>query len=246
LYVDAQRGLWIAGYSNTRELLTIHSYSYRTNKPVWEIDFFEHLFANEPLLADKSKIKGTFICSSRAIVIPAELYEKREAESWLKRLYLIESGDEIITSGVDGGKYHHVMGISVNVPALIKINFTESTILPYPVHHFTKGEGITIRCSVLPDQSYVTIYDGDKLLWHQLFDHTAAEDIAFNINHFARESNIDLSDAKFLCESAAAVEYGIIRNLATYFHGITDASGNKLNNRWDAAIALANHLIACV
>ncbi len=81
--VLVRRGLMIAGFNNNKELLTIHYTGYSTNKAVWELDFFEHLFANEPLLIARDKVKGVFICSEKNLVVPGDLYDEREATRWL-------------------------------------------------------------------------------------------------------------------------------------------------------------------
>jgi hypothetical protein len=77
--VLVQRGLLIAGFSVTNELLTMQYNGYNRNRPVWELDFFEHIFANEDILAEKGKIKGVFISSDKNLVVPEELFNEEEA-----------------------------------------------------------------------------------------------------------------------------------------------------------------------
>src|SRR5437868_6617970 len=58
--VLVQRGLLVAGFDESKELLTMHYSGYNRSRPVWEVNFFENTFIQEPLLSDKSKVKGVF------------------------------------------------------------------------------------------------------------------------------------------------------------------------------------------
>ena len=93
--VLVQRGLLVAGFSKEKEILSLNYTGYNKNRPVWEVAFFEQLFANEPLLTDKTKVKGVFTLSARQLLVPDELYQKTEAENWLRKIYYIERSDVI-------------------------------------------------------------------------------------------------------------------------------------------------------
>ncbi len=71
--VLVQRGLLVAGFSTTKELLTMHYTGYNKSRPVWALDFFEHLFSNEPVLAGREKVKSMFICSEKNLIVPDAL-----------------------------------------------------------------------------------------------------------------------------------------------------------------------------
>jgi hypothetical protein len=241
-----QRGLWIAGYNDNKELLTIHFNSHSNNKPVWEIDFFEHLFGNEPLLAAKDKVKAVFICSGRDMVVPNELYNNAEATAWLKKVHFVENTDEVIVTPLQNEKAQHLMAVPNTIPALIKINFRNAAILPFPMHHFSNSGGgdLKVHCAILPAQAYVTVHNNNQLLWYQLFDYTVSDDIAYNIKHFLRENNIESEGIAIICDATTRAEFEILRDLQRYFYCTTADSG-KISARWDASISLANQLLSC-
>ncbi|MES2704245.1 MAG: DUF3822 family protein [Bacteroidota bacterium] len=242
-----QRGLWVAGYSDSGEVLTIHTYSYNNNKAVWELDLFEHLFANEGLFAAKDKVKAAFICSSRNMIVPAELYNEKEAMEWFRRIHLTESGDEI--GAVDFGKEEskYLMAVPMGIPALVKIHFKQAAILPLPLYHFANpGAGQHLHCTLMPGQAIISLHYNRNLQWHHMIDYTSAEDVAYAIKHYFRENNIDAGAATIVCDAASGAEFDIIRELYRYFPALDTGDGSSINARWGGAVSLANQLLACV
>lgn len=241
-----QRGLWIAGYDSNKQLLTIHFNSASNNKAIWQIDFFEHLFGNEPLLSAKDKIRAVFISSGRDIIVPDDLFSEAEATSWLKKVHFLERTDEVIVTKLWGENAHHVMAVPNTIPALIKINFTNAAILPFPMHHFNdRGQGkLKVHCAVLPAQAYITVHNNSQLLWHQLVDYIGAEDIVFHIKNFLRQNDIESDNITVICDAATRAEFEILREVSRYVYCVT-ADGNKISARWDASISLANQLLSC-
>jgi hypothetical protein len=246
--VLVQRGVMVAGFTDAKELLTIHYTGYNKNRPVWALDFFEQLFANEPLLAMGNKVKGVFICSDKHLVVPDALYDEQEAVNWLKKIHFIEPGDEILSRHMESDKVNYQYAVPVNITELIKINFSKAVTLPLPVYHFknVQREGLQLQCCITGEQVCATMHNNGQLLWHRIFHYTCAEDIAYDINHLSIENNITASNITFLCNSISASEYKVLNDLSQYFPSIRSGSGNNIASEWDPAISLAQQLIACV
>lgn len=243
-----QRGLLIAGFSQADELLTMHYTGYNKNRPVWELDFFEHIFNHGSLLADKDKIKGVFICSHKQLIVPHELFDEYEAPGWLKSIHFIEPKDVIESYVLESDKACYVQAAPLSIAQLVKINFKKTGILPLAFYHF-KGEhnvSLQMQCCLTNDQAIVTLHNYSQLLWHQVFDYTSAEDIAYNINHYCRENNMNPATLNICCNAVTGAEYDIINSLTQYFNGIKAGDGQEITGRWAPAISLANQLLSCV
>lgn len=247
--VLVQRGMLVAGFNVTKELLTIHYTGYNKNKPVWEINFFEHMFVQEPLLAARDKVKGVFICSNKNLIIPDALYDENEARNWLKHIYYVEQKDVIESYSLEEDKARYLQCIPMNITELVKINFRKAVTMPLAAYHFgnsTTRQSLYLQCCVTAEQVCATLHNYSQLLWHRVFDYTSAEDIAFEIRHLCMENNISPSKISLRCNSISATEYGIINELSAYFPGLRAGNGRSINGQWDGAVYLAQQLVTCV
>jgi len=246
--VLVQRGMLVAGFSINRELLTLHYTGYNKNKPVWEINFFEHMFAQEPLFAVREKVKGVFICSNKNLIIPDALYEENEAKNWVKHIHYIEQKDVIEAYQLEEDKAKYLLAAPLNITELIKINFRKAAVLPLPIYHFgnSNKQSLYLQCIVTAEQVCATLHNYSQLLWHRLFDYTCAEDIAFEIRQLCMENNISPSKISLRCNAVSAAEFDVINELSQYFPGLRAGNGRSIGSRWDPAIYLAEQLITCV
>lgn len=247
--VLVQRGMLVAGFNVTKELLTIHYTGYNKNKPIWEINFFEHMFVQEPLLASRDKVKGVFICSGKDLIIPDALYDENEAKNWLKHIYYVEQKDVIESYSLEEDKAKYLQCMPMNITELVKINFRKATTMPLAAYHFgnsTTRQSLYLQCCITAEQVCATLHNYSQLLWHRVFDYTCAEDIAFEIRHLCMENNISPSKISLRCNSISAAEYNIINELSAYFPGLRAGNGRSINSQWDGAIYLAQQLVACV
>ena len=246
--VLVQRGLLIAGFSYAKELLTLHYTGYNKNKPVWALDFFEHLFANEILFTSHDKVKGVFICSDKNLIVPDDLYEAKEAKNWLKNIHFIEPDDVVLSQHLEEDKANYLFAVPVKITELIKINFKKAAVLPMPVYHFrdTQQKSLYLQCCVTGEQVCATLHNYGQLLWHKVFYYACAEDIAYDIKHLCMENNISPSKITIMCNTISAAEYQVLNELSQYFPGIKSGNGYTISANWDPAISLAQQLIACV
>ncbi len=246
--VLVQRGVLMAGFSITKELLTIHYKGYNKNKPVWELDFFEHVFGNEPMLLIKEKIKGVFICSDKNIIVPNELYMEEEAKNWLKHIHFVAANDIVTPYFLSDEKAYYLHAAPLNITELIKINFKHAEILPLAIYQFRNPHKLAMhmQCCLSHEQVCITLHDNGQLLWHKIFSYTSAEDIAYAINLYCKENKIDPAHLNVMCNALSTGEFDKINELTQYFPGIKAGNGRAFTNSWDAAISLANQLLACV
>lgn len=243
-----QRGILVAGFSINKELLTLHYTGYNKNKPVWEINFFEHLFSQEQLLTVREKVKGVFICTNKNLVVPDTLYDETEAKNWMSRIHFIEKKDVIETYPLEDDKAKYLYSVPLHITELIKINFKKASVLPMAAYQFshTNKQSLYLQCCVSGEQVCATLHNYSQLLWHRVFDYTCAEDIAFEIRQLCMENNISPSKISLRCNSVSATEYEVVNELSQYFPGIRGGNGRSISNHWDAAIYLAQQLFACV
>lgn len=242
------RGMFTAGFSINKELLTIHYSGYNKNKPIWGLDFFEQLMANEPLLLAKEKVKGVFVSNNKNLVVPEELYAENEAKNWLKYLYFIEKRDVINTFPLENDKAQYVYSIPVDIAELIKINFKKTPLVPLPFHHFNMEQinSLYLQCTISSDQVVATLHNYSQLLWHKVFDYISAEDIAYEIKLLCKENYIDAAKLNIVCNSLCQSEYDVVNELTQYFPHVKAGNGLTIHNRWDPAISLAHQLFECV
>ena len=242
-----QRGLLIAGFSVTNELLTMQYSGYNRNRPVWELDFFEHIFANEDILAEKGKIKGVFISSDKNLVVPEELYNEDEAKNWLQQVHFVENTDVIASYPLSEEHATYIQAVPVNITELIKIHFRQAELLPLAIYQLRNPNKrpLSMQLCMSSEQVCVSVHRNGQLQWHKVFSYASAEDIAYTLNLFCKENSIDPAGLYVTCNALSATEYDRINELTQYFPGII-TDGGPINSLWHPAISLAQQLLSCV
>jgi hypothetical protein len=243
-----QRGLYIAGFSASKELLTIQYTGYNKNKPVWEIDFFEHIFNTDPILAKKDRVVGVFIGSDKNLIVPDELYDEDSAATWLSRIHFIETNDVIYTYPLADEKATYLLAAPVSITELVKINFQHAEVLPLAIYQFRgiHASGYQLQLCLSGEQVCITLHNSGQLLWHRVFGHTSAEEIAYVINNYCLENKIDPAQLNLACTGISATEFDRMNELTQYFPGLKAGDGSSISMIWDGAISLAQQLLACV
>lgn len=242
------RGIFTAGFSISKELLTIHYSGYSKNKPVWALDFFEQIFATEPLLAAREKVKGVFVSNNKHLIVPDELFSEKEAKKWLGSIFFIEPRDVVNIFPLENDKAQYLYSFPVDIAELIKINFKKAPVVPLAFHHFNmeQVQNLYLQCTISSDQAVATLHNYSQLLWHKVFDYSCAEDIAYELKLLCRENYIDAAKLNIVCNAPSVSEYPVINELTQYFTSIKAGNGLTIHDRWDPAISLANQLFECV
>jgi hypothetical protein len=242
------RGLMIAGFSITKELQTIHYAGYSNTKPVWELDFFEQLFATEPLLTVREKVKGIFVSSHKNLIVPDELYTEVAATDWLRKLHYVEQQDVVTAYTLENDKATYLHAVPTYINELIKINFRKAVVLPLSDYHFAvrQVQSLHMQCCLSNEQITATLHNYSQLLWHQIIDYSTAEDIAYALKLLCKENYIDPAKLNITCNCVSGAEYDVVNELTQYFPNLKAGNGLTIHARWEPAISLANQLLACV
>lgn len=242
-----RRGVMAAAFNSSGEILSMHYTAYGKDRAVWSLDFFEQLFAQEPLLMKKDKITSIFFCSEQNVIIPSALYDAAEADKWLKQVHFLEPTDCVEHYHLKQDNAHYVYAIPVQMRELVKINCPNARFAPLaayqlaPRNHFTM-----LQCCITAEQACVTFHHKNELLWHKIFDISAADDIAFEIAALCSEHKLTADKQTLHCNAISATEYSVANDLSQYFSRIVAGNGTTIDGLWHPALSLMKQLETCV
>lgn len=243
------RALAIAGFSDKGDLLMIRYNDYKKNLPPWILDFFEHQFINEPLLAAPHKITAAYIAGDKSMVVPDVLYNGETAEKWMRQLQFVE-GNEIITPHhLADDKAQYMYAWPAPVKSLLARYFAKGKEFPFAAYQFYKPARIeyAVLCALTPEFAYATLYHNGNLQWHQVFEYQNAEDVAFKLQLLCKQNDIDPGKVNLQCSGIVKSMNSIVLGLSQYFPQLKDGSGNVSANdaAWVSSIHLFQQLYAC-
>ena len=242
-----RRAMLAAAFNAANELLTIHYTGYSADRVVWDLDIFEQLFSQEPLLVNRDKITKVFFCTAENLVVPDELYDKEEAEQWLRQVHYIDASDTVRHYFLKEDKAYYIYGIPLNIEALVKISCNTAAIIPLAASQFASNytRGVRLHGFITNDQACVSLYHYGTLLWHRVFDYTAAEDIAYEIRLVCEEHKINADKISLSCNTMSAAEHTVANSLSQYFAGVTTGTGHTINTMWSPTLSLIKQLESC-
>lgn len=243
-----RRGVVAAAYNNKRQLLTIHYAAYGTDRPVWELDFFEPHFHQEPLLKNSELIKRIFFLTHINIIVPEELHIREEAEYWLKSIHFLEINDSIDTFQLKEDLAEYYYAVPLYIRELAKINaHPEATFMPLSAYQFIGNytKGVRFHCLLSTDQACITICHFGTMLWHRVIDYSSAEDIVYYVRLVCQEHKINAEKIMLLCNTLSAAEHDVAKELAAYFAGFTTGNGGVVDTFWAPVMSLFKQLETC-
>lgn len=243
------RGISVAGFSDRGDLLMIKNNEYKRTLPQWIIDFFEHQFLNDQMLSAPHKVTSVFIATEKTLLAPEVLYKPNEAESWLKKLYHVESNEIITTHHLREDKAYYLYAWPSAIKSLINRYFTKSKILPFSTYQFYKPfkAECSMQMSLTADKAFATLYKNRELHWHQVFSYKSSEDLVYQVNHVANLFDIAPLQMALQCTVANKGLANHISDLLQYFPGLKDGTGTVVTNErtWVSNIYLIQQLYAC-
>lgn len=243
------RGLSIAGFSERGDLLMIKYNDYKKSLPQWIIDFFEHQFLNDELLSEPHKVVSVFVATDKAMIVPEILFKQQEAEKWLRKLYFVESNEIINTHHLREDRTYYMYAWPAAIKSVISRYFPKARVLPFATYQFYKPfkSESALQCCLTNDKGFATLYKNRELYWHQAFDYTNAEDVAFKLKHVARQFELNPADMVLQCTVTNRSLSSYISELAQYFPGLKDGTGSVVTNErtWVSNIYLLQQLYAC-
>lgn len=243
------RGICIAGFSDRGDLLVIHYNDYKTSLSAWIIDFFEHEFLNDTLLAAPHKVVGVFIACDKALLVPEVIYNEAEATKWLNKLNFVEGNEVVSVQQLREDKAYYVYAWPAAMKSIINRYFSKAKVLPFASYQFYKPfkSESSLQCAITNDEVFATLYKDRALHWHQVFTYQNAEDIAYRLKHALQYHNIDEKEMVFQCTVANKNLATVITELTQYFPDLKDGSSNVAANdrSWTATVYLLQQLYAC-
>jgi hypothetical protein len=241
--VFARRAVLAIGYDGNNELLSLHYAAYGKERPVWELDFFEQLFHQEPLLLKHDKITKVFVLTSSEMIVPETLYDKGAAEQWFNTIHFVEPNDVIAHYPLSARKANYIYSIPHGINELIRISCHSAKVRPLAACQL--DETTPVQCILTSEQACVTLYNNGKLLWHKIFDYAQPEDVAYEIKLVCKEHNINSDKLGIACSSMSTAEYTVVNGLSQYFGGITGGDGQYIKSLWGPTLSLVKQMETC-
>lgn len=243
------RGLVAGGFSQHGELLMLRYNEYKKDLPTWILDFFEHQFIDEPLLANPDKMTALYIATEKSMIVPNALYDEQAAEEWMKKIFFIESNELIASFDIKNEEAQYIYSWSAAVQSLVTRYYPGSQVYPLSRYQFYKPlqSELSLQCCITYNQVYATFYKQQKLQWHQIFYYETAEDIAYQLKLLCQQNDIDEDQLSVQCLAVNQNLTYITTALSQYFTVFTDGVlKNERGTSWNSTILLLQQLYACV
>lgn len=247
ILVIGPRSLMAVGYGDSGTVLGIRYTDYNNVPGDWISDFYEHQFITEPMLSDGDKITSVFISTDRTMLVPSVLYNTDAATKWIGKTQLVEADDIVSAWQADSDKAQVVYVWPQMIQDLLKRYFPKTKVLPLNAVQLGKtGKKVNqVKCIIGAQLANIAIYVEGKLACCETIPYTAAEDIAYRIQHVLRAHGLDTAEVIAMATGTELVL--VIGRLAQYFPELT--VGNEANymtqNSWEAALALSRQLYTC-
>lgn len=243
------RGLVVSGFSDHGDLLMIRYGDYNPSLPTWILDFFEHRFIDEPLLANPQNVVATFIASDKYMVIPEALFDEQAAVKWLNKIYFVEGNEVLSVQRLQEDKAKYMYAFPGTMKSLVGRYFTNSKVFPLPTYQFYKPykSDSSLQCLITGDQVYATLYKNRNLHWHQVFAYENAEEIAYHIKLLCKQQRINSETLDLQCAVTYRGLNPVLYEIAQYFPNLRDTDGQVTahNKQWASTIGLLQQLYAC-
>ncbi len=243
------RGLCVAGFSEHGDLLMIRYGDYNRTLPTWILDFYEHRFIDEPLLARPEQVIATFVASDKYLVIPEHLYDETEAVKWLNKLFFVEGNEVLSVHRLQEDKAQYLYAYPGTMKSLVNRYFVNSKLLPLASYQFYKPykADSSLQCTITQEHVYATLYKNRILHWHQVFGYETGEDIAYQLKLLCKQMRINPD----MLDMHGTVAYRglnpVLHDLSQYFPNIRENESAAAQNsrQWAGSIALLQQLYAC-
>lgn len=246
--IITQRGMMVAGLSAHKEILSIHYSGYGNDRVVWDISFFEQVIANEPFFSEPEKVKAIFVLTDKNMIVPGELYKENHAKVWLKHLHFVEQDDVIDSFQLEADRAMYLMAIPGHIKTLLRNNFRNASIKPMALYQFQKPPkiGLCLQACISYEQACATLHIDGNLLWHRVFDYSAAEDIVFEGKYLCKEHNYFATRLSIMFNSITGAEFPVLSDYSQYYPAMKSGEGNRIHSSWDAPLTLVRQLLPCV
>jgi hypothetical protein len=222
---------------------------YKKSLPPYLLDFFEHQFINEPLLAAPHKITAAYIAGDKSMLIPDVLYNSEASEKWMRQLQFVEGNEIISPYHLADDKAQYLYAWPAAMKSLLSRYFAKGKEFPFASYQFYKPAKAAhnMLCALTPEFAYATLYHNGILQWHQAFEYQNAEDVAFKIQLLCQQNEIKADKIALHCMGICKSLNNTVQALSQYFPQLKDGSaGSSANDAsWASSISLFQQLYAC-
>jgi hypothetical protein len=244
------RSMLVGGFNAEGRLLMARYHSYQQSSPAWSPAFFEKEFMTDTLLGMPQQLKAVFIGSREELLIPNELYDDHAARLWMEKLQAICPDDIVYSYGLTLSEARYTFALPSGMDKLLHRYFGQTRIIPVGAYQFYKPDTMQpqlLQALIGPDSVTASLHQNGKLLWHQQFEYSVAEDIVWKFTQLCRELRIPLVDLQILCTCVNTDQYGIGPELEQYFPKIKWSAGSVMNEAgdWAPVVYLLQQLYAC-
>ena len=120
-------------------------------------------------------------------------------------------------------------------------------MLPLSAAHFAGNytRGVRFHCTLSNEQACLSLYHYGALLWHQIIEYTAPEDIVYYVRLVCSGHQINQEKVTVLGSALSAAEYQTLLDLKPYFAGVVAADGGELSSQWLPVLGLFKKLDVC-
>lgn len=236
----APGSMLVSAFGDSKEFLTAAGY---TSTGLYG-ELFEEQILSERLLNDNAKVAALFLATPKGMVVPKALYKEEAAEEWFRNTFFVEKGETVATYPLDDDKAVYVFAIPAEIKDLAERFFPKAKILPFAAHLLNKNykSGNVLQCTITPKLAFATLYKAKALLWHQVFDYTNAEDIAYKLRAACVQKGIE--DAILKCAADSSELNPVLDALRSYYPEM-QTGGELADESWKATVNLAQQLYPC-
>lgn len=243
------RGFAAAGFSDRGDLLMIRYSDYPKDLAEWVPDFFDHRFAEEPLLQAKEMVVAIYVMTEKFMLVPNNMYDANSAVSWLRKLFFIEENETIDHYNVQDEKLQYIYSWPSALKGLAARYFPNARFIPLSAYQFTQLYKIETALHCCFSESYVTatFYQNRQLKWHQVFAYINAEDIAIKIHQVAKEFNCSVEDISMFYANTHTKLNQLAYQVSQYIPNVQPVEAGIMitNQEWSATVSLFQRLYLC-
>jgi hypothetical protein len=239
----------IGGFSDRGDMLMIRYNDYPNDIHDWVPDFFDHRFAEEPLLARPELVIAIYVLTDKYVVVPNELYDPITSKDWLKNIYFVEENENVDAFHINEEKVQYVYAWPSAIKGLASRYCPNARFLPLGAFQFTQlyKADSAIQVAITNNAVVATYYKHRKLQWHQVFKYQSTEDIVYRLMQVCNQYQQPTDELDVFFTTANSDLNSVASNLSSYFPHIKamEAGVMVTNPVWASTVSLFQRLYTC-
>jgi len=243
------RLLVTAGFNSEGVVQAMRCSSYDVSKPVWNAEFFEKSFLNEPLLADPSLVKVVAIADDRVMAVPESAYEPEQVVPWMQSVYFLLPDEDVLVQPV-GDSPVNVAGVwPSGIKEIAERYFGDVYALPLAAALMggTEASGTILRLALTAPLATGALFVGDKLHWLGTIPYETAEDIAYGLHAIFRDKRVNINGISVEGGTSTSADTRVLNEVLAYFPEATLTTDQALHHpAWGPVLFLMRRLWSCV